>query len=102
MLACGGEIDAIEPELAPAPQLRSTLLNGCSRRRFPRSLPSGSFVVVSAFKAIQLADLRPADPLVSGNPYAPFGLVFAGAAPDLVLTRLIRACYAVPCSFASE
>lgn len=27
----------------------------------PRESPSGSFVVVSAFKAIQLADLRPGD-----------------------------------------
>ena len=67
-----------------------------------KEFPTGSYVVVSAFKPIQLADLRPGDLLVSGNPAVPFGLVFTGAGSDLVLTRLIRACYAVPCPFAPE
>lgn len=66
------------------------------------AFPAGAFVVVSAFKSIQFADLRPGDPLLSANPSAPFGLVFSGAAPDFVLTRLIRACYDVPCPFAPE
>ena len=67
-----------------------------------KEFPAEAFVVVSAFKAIGLPDLRPGDLLASGNPAMPFGLVFTGGGGDAVLTRLIRACYDVPCPFPAE
>ena len=67
-----------------------------------RSFPTGSKVILSQLMPLRLADLRAGDLLLSDHPSQFFGLAFTGAAPDFVLTRLVRVCSDDPCPPLSQ
>jgi hypothetical protein len=57
----------------------------------------GSTVVAAEVKPLPLGDLKPGDLLAGVSGPLLFGLTFSGTAPNLVLTRLLRACKDDPC-----